>query len=66
MKQIYRGASGVVTWLGPKTQDTTLAFQFIKDVAAVTRKRTDDGAEDGLSSFWDSIREDQHRYSAGQ
>lgn len=63
MKEIYRGASKVVVWLGQKTQYTTFAFDFIQEVASETRKRS---TEHDISLFWHSIRTDEARYTASQ
>jgi len=40
MKDIYKGASKVVAWMGPSPQYSIPAFEIIEDIATETRERT--------------------------
>jgi hypothetical protein len=66
MKEIYRGASKVIAWMGPKTQDTHLAFQVIKDIATETWNKEHRLSGGEVPVLWNSIRTDRSRYTDRQ
>jgi hypothetical protein len=66
MRKIYRGASRVIAWMGPKTQDTHLAFQVINGIATEAWNTDDHLPGEEVPVLWNSIRTDRSKYTDRQ
>jgi hypothetical protein len=67
LNKVIEGPPKLPGW-EPKSKNTHLAFQVIKDIAIETQKRTtsNNQPEIQLSALWNSTRIDQARYTDGQ